>query len=75
MFPTTLAIEELVILAVVILAFALLGLGVWYLEERAASSSMTPDEIAQQRYARGEISQYEYEQIRRTLAKTRHFAG
>ena len=58
---------------IVLAALALLML--WRADQDVRARVETPLQIAQRRYARGEITRKEFEELRHVLTKPAHFAG
>ena len=59
--------------SIVVVVLALLML--WRAGQDARARVETPLQIAQRRYARGEITRKEFEELRHVLTKPAHFAG
>ena len=59
--------------SIVLVVLALLML--WRAGQDARARVETPLQIAQRRYARGEITRKEFEELRHVLTKPAHFAG
>ncbi len=59
--------------SIVVVVLALLML--WRAGQDVRARVETPLQIAQRRYARGEITRKEFEELRHVLTKPAHFAG